>query len=474
MRVPLEILELILQEAVEALSYQDILRSRLVNSFFNNALWPASAYLENNESLFTSWHTFPYKRKYLWHLVEQHDTRACAFSKLMQEILGLPRVACMGIQDQHIIIDKMIDAMIHSTMDPELLYGFHRVVYIVDKGKQEYISNWSPDTAQRTLDAALIVSAIYRGDHVELQALLDRCDYSGLWDPSLSQVPVDLAYKEGTREVIRTLVEHECVTTYTGKSSWSYENTYGLAVAARCGNKEVLETWVTLLSERAARHGQNLSSQLRMAMMEALRIGKIEMAAVLEKHIDWTRSDMRMLWFQCFNGAVEDGMLDAVQWLLCREGYSFARQVTQWHKAPLLTALHDCPFENRLGMVQLLLDHGANPNGGLGASHTPLHVVIENGEVDLAILLLNAGADPNAVGRRGPPLHMATQWGYSRLVQCLLKHKARRNYEFKGTKYVVSQDARVIRNIMRLLGELGLEDEPIQQEYYVLDQKYTS
>ncbi|KAJ5165619.1 ankyrin [Penicillium coprophilum] len=474
MRVPLEILELILQEAVKCLSYQEILRFRLVNSLFDRALWPASAHLPNEKSLFTSWHTFPYKRKYLWYLIEEHYTRPCTFSHMIQGILELPRVAGMSVQEQRGIIDKMIDAFIHSVHGPEALYGLHRPENVAPRQERYCTSTGHQGPAENTLIAGLIVSSIYRGDHVELQGLLNRCDYSGLWNQNLGLVPVDLAYREGTREVIHTLVQHGCVTMYTGKTAWSYDTTCGLAVAARHGDKLLLETWVTLLSERAARHEQNLFSELRTAVRGALRIGRIEMAALLEKYLNWTWSDMKMLWFQCLNAAVKDGMLDVVQWLLRREGPSLALQSTQWHKAPLFIALQDCPFEKRLAMVELLLDHGANPDGGVGLSLTPLHIAIENGEEEVAILLLNRGADPNVVGRRGPPLHMATQWRYPELVRCLLKHKAQRNYQFKGKRYSVSQDTKVVSNIMRLLGELGLEEEPVQQkEYYVLGQKCT-
>ncbi|CAG8425001.1 unnamed protein product [Penicillium salamii] len=73
MRLPLEILQLILQEAVDILPYDDILHSRLTNSLFNEILWPISASLDHPEALFTVWRKFPYKRKYLWYLIENHQ-----------------------------------------------------------------------------------------------------------------------------------------------------------------------------------------------------------------------------------------------------------------------------------------------------------------------------------------------------------------------------------------------------------------
>ncbi|KAJ5512077.1 hypothetical protein N7463_001629 [Penicillium fimorum] len=280
----------------------------------------------------------------------------------------------MSVQEQHTVIDKMVDAIIYIVHDPEDLYKIHSSRHVKPMARLHYLANSrfgelfespappepSQESTERSLDAALIVSAIYRGDHVELQALLDRCDCSGLWDENLGLVPVDLAYKQGTREVIRTLVEHGCVTRYPGKPLSNSGIIKGLAVAARRGNKEVLETWVTLLSER----GGCLSSDLHEAMLGALKIGKFEMAAVLDKNIDWTESDMKLIWFECFHRAVENGMLDVLKWLLSREGSSLAGHARQWHKTPLFIAMKEYPVEKRLAVVGLLLNHGVDPDGG--------------------------------------------------------------------------------------------------------------
>lgn len=397
---------------------------------------------------------------------------------MIEDILDLPHVALMSDEEQNIIIDKMIGAVMGSRDDPEVLFGLHRDRDYVPKLRRTYYANQRVESAKDALAAGLAVSAIRRGDHEELQAMFEQGVSSKIfsWNHSLGIVPIDTAYKVGTREVIRTLVKHGCPERYESSSSWCYDSTCGLAVAARRGNREVLETWITLLSERANRFGQNIFWELRAAVLGVLRIGKTEMVGVLEKYINWSRSDMDLLWFSCFQDAVTNGMLEVVQWLLRREGSSVATRPSPWHKTPLFTALHDCPSEKRLAMIQPLLDNGVDPNGGAGVSQKPIHRAIEDGDVEAAMLLLKGGADPNAVGRRGPPLHMATQWGHTRLVQCLLEHGARRSYQFKGKKYVVRQDARVLDNIARLLEELGMEKDPAgthELGYFVLGQKCT-
>ncbi|KAJ5198685.1 uncharacterized protein N7498_007802 [Penicillium cinerascens] len=477
MRVPLEILEIILREAVETLSYRDILRFRLVNRTFNEALWPKNAHLDNKRTLFTSWRTFPYKQKYIWYLIEEHKKRPSFFSSLIERILDLPHIALMSDEEQHIIIDKMVGAVMGSRDDPEVLFGLRSDRDYARKLRRTYTSNERLESAKDALAAGLAVSAIRRGDHEELQAMFDQGARSKIfnWNYTLGMVPIDMAYKVGTREVIRTLVKNGCPNRYETCSSWCHDSTCGLAVAARHGNQEVLETWITLLSERANQLGKNLFSELRAAVLGVLRIGKTEMVPILEKYMNWSQSDMDLLWVFCFNDAVRNGMLEVVQWLLRREGSSVATRTSPRHKTPLSIALHDCPSEKRLAMIQLLLDNGVDPNGDPGASQTPIQRAIGDGEVEAAMLLLKGGANPNAVGRRGPPLRTATRLGNTRLVKCLLEHGARSSYQFKGMKYVVRQDARVLGNIERLLEELGMteEDPAATQElgYFVLAQK---
>ena len=80
------------------------------------------------------------------------------------------------------------------------------------------------------------------------------------------------------------------------------------------------------------------------------------------------------------------------------------------------------------GVVQFLLDKGAQPNTAKTYGHTPLHSAAYNGHQEVAQLLLDRGADPNRVNERGnSSLHMASSEGHIDLVQLLLDGGAEAN-----------------------------------------------
>ena len=65
-------------------------------------------------------------------------------------------------------------------------------------------------------------------------------------------------------------------------------------------------------------------------------------------------------------------------------------------------------------IVQLLLERGADPARGNAHGWTPLHQAAYSGRVDLAEMLIDAGAptDAYARGDGGTPLVIALFWGH--------------------------------------------------------------
>ncbi len=117
------------------------------------------------------------------------------------------------------------------------------------------------------------------------------------------------------------------------------------------------------------------------------------------------------------------GNLDAAQVLLAHgadpipvdaEGYT-ALSLAQEHAG-----------ENRVALMRMLLEHGANPDTRMGEDGWSLLLVaIIDHDVPAAELLLEHGASVDTVGEAGStPLMMAAGYGYTALVEQLLQHGA--------------------------------------------------
>lgn len=94
------------------------------------------------------------------------------------------------------------------------------------------------------------------------------------------------------------------------------------------------------------------------------------------------------------------------------------------------TALHVASATGRVEMVQLLLDAGANVNAMTKSEgRTPLHLACLNDRVDAAKLLLNCGTcDLDAKDHNGDTsLHLATVAGNVKLVGLLVRYGANTN-----------------------------------------------
>ncbi|HEY7290132.1 MAG TPA: ankyrin repeat domain-containing protein [Vicinamibacterales bacterium] len=94
--------------------------------------------------------------------------------------------------------------------------------------------------------------------------------------------------------------------------------------------------------------------------------------------------------------------------------------------APSTSAVADAAMHGNRDAVRGLLKQGADVNAGQGDGMTPLHWAAERGDVEMAEMLVYAGANLAAVTRIGhyTPLHLASRTGSTAVVRTLIQSGA--------------------------------------------------
>ncbi len=86
------------------------------------------------------------------------------------------------------------------------------------------------------------------------------------------------------------------------------------------------------------------------------------------------------------------------------------------------TAFHLAVMHDRLGIAQLLLDHGLSVNSRNGARRNPLHDAVSK---EMVQFLVQEGVDINAQDFWGyTPLHLFAESGNEEIAQILIEHGA--------------------------------------------------
>lgn len=121
--------------------------------------------------------------------------------------------------------------------------------------------------------------------------------------------------------------------------------------------------------------------------------------------------------------AAEKGQLEVVRLLL--EAGAGKHQITSEGSS----ALHLAAWNGHAQVAQLLLEAGLDKDHAAKDGSSALHLAVENGSEAVVACLLNAKVDTGTCRQGFAPLHLAASFGYVEIAELLLKAGAEKNQE---------------------------------------------
>jgi ankyrin repeat protein len=270
-----------------------------------------------------------------------------------------------------------------------------------------------------TTDVWTMLTATRDGDLERVRALVSRC-------PSLIQCdynymrPLHLAVREGHVEIVRYLLEHGAADPkYV---TYPYRETLPTMAQDR-GYREIEQLLAEYLSrpdlpanigdsgqikydrDDTQRRFQKLVNADALAAVEALLKKRPDLA--LDEFAFWSEGILSM--------PAHDRCREMLE-LLMRYG-ARVPDVSKWGREY---------YFKHYDIAVFLMENGMNPNH-MNCHHTTLlHAMAQEGHLQKARLLLDHGADLNAVDRefRSTPLGLAARWGQGEMVTFLLERGA--------------------------------------------------
>jgi hypothetical protein len=276
---------------------------------------------------------------------------------------------------------------------------------------------------------ALTASAIIRGDCEELQKLIDAHDdpeYGPLvflWEKSVrfgGIRPLSIAGSKGSTEAIRLLIANDSKSKFR---IWAHRGNL-FKVVAKEGNTGTLKAWIECFKST----NEDLAARVHGTVIHAVRTQRSHIAEFIEKECG-IGIEKSSVMFDMFMDSVIKLRFSQVRLYLKHGGFDINMETERFRYEPL----HGVIWANKktpdLQLVTFLLVHGADPNKfNRKARLTPLQVAVKRGNVALAQLLIEHGADINdsRVFQKGksrmPLIHVAVENRTAPMIRLLLEY----------------------------------------------------
>src|SRR5688500_14884466 len=289
-------------------------------------------------------------------------------------------------------------------------------------------------------DVWALIQACASGDLRAVRALIAR-------DPSLARShydyrkPLYFAVRENRIDVVRFLLEHDC----NPLDLWMDDDPIEIARDRGYTEMEQLLTHTLDTKFNASPQGEPVALALREHDLKRMRELLDAQPALLgtgdkrsSQPIHWATMTRQLDAFDDLPTACHTGDIDRVRELL-RQDPSLANRIGE-HEGYYLAGgspLSNAAAVGRIDIVQLLLDHGADPNLP-EEQHAPkgkaLYSAVFHGHYEIAELLLERGAFPNPpVESSGDALWVSREFRPNeRIEQLLLSYGAKPTEEHTG------------------------------------------
>jgi uncharacterized protein len=227
--------------------------------------------------------------------------------------------------------------------------------------------------------------------------------------------PLSLAAENANLLAVQRLIKAGAdvnIATSTGETP--------LMTAVRAGNISVIKALIVAGANVNAKGGGREQTALHWAVVqkqyEVMRL-------LIDSRADVNaRTELRREFVSFSRGNPQGGRLTGIaDHTLESDG---SRPGLRWIDKGGLTPLLFAARDGDLGAVKILITAGANLDATTGIGETALMLAAHNDHTELALFLLDKGADPNIVEAGHTALHFAVARKNIDLVKALLAHKA--------------------------------------------------
>ena len=264
---------------------------------------------------------------------------------------------------------------------------------------------------------------------------------------SKDQTVLDMAARHGLTETVQVLLDNGAEPTTRTKSR---ANT-PLHTAASEGHSEVVEVLLAHGADLESRNNYNWT-----ALDYAAYGGHIQTVQVLLKGGAIVNGKVKHDWDKLKQAAFKGHTQAVVLKTLLDLTFN-------------CTALHNATLRGHKAIVLLLLSAGADIDArNFDLEETALHIAVTNRKDDILQILLDKGANVNAVARDGmTALHIATQQGRTDIVQLLVNKGSEvmaKNAALNGQTAIHIASSQCYVEILEVLLEAGADVKATTRE----------